>query len=173
MSDDDVTVEHLPGGSYIASGSYEDLMELERKNQEAALNNLLPVQRELLDGRAFCWFSYNGELDLACFGEVDSVEEASEKEKALLGPEDDEPFDYAQGRRNGYAFSRTYSAWEPSGELGDVHLLELIPIPREAFEKAKECGWDMSALVQADPAIYIHVVSAWNNAVVAKAKGGA
>jgi hypothetical protein len=171
LSDEDkVTVHDLPGG-YIAEGSWEDLMKFEIENQAAALAALLPAQRELLDGRAFCWFSYNGTIELAVFGESDSVEESQRKEKALSGPEDGPGFDYAEGRTRGYAFSTSYSTWDTRGELGDVHLLELVPIERSAFESARECGWDMSTLVQTYPAVFGYVTSVWNEAVVAKAYG--
>lgn len=169
MSDDNVTVEHTPGG-YIASGSWEDLMKFEADNQAAALAALLPVQRELLDGRAFCWFNYNGELGLAVFGESDSVEESQRKEAALSGPEDGEPFNYAEGRRRGFAFSMSYSAWEPRGELGDVHLATLMPIERRAFEAARDCEWDMVTLAKKYPQAYGYVVSAWNAGVTAQMK---
>jgi hypothetical protein len=165
---DEVTVEHIPGG-YVASGSWDDLMALEAANQAAAMPNLLPAQRELLDGRAFCWFSYNGEIDLAMFGESDSVQESQRKEEALSDPEDGPGFSYAEGRARGYAFSTSYSTCETRGELGDVHLLTLVPIDHKAFEVARSCNWDMNAIMQADPATFGYITSVWNTAAVAKA----
>lgn len=163
-----VSVEQLGGGAYIASGSFEDLMEFERQNQEAALAALQPDQRALLDGRAFCWFQWNAELDLAVFGQVKSLDD-QEKEIRASSEEDDDPDAqvamYRDSRARGFAFSESFSAWEPRGELGDVHVLEIVEITRHAFDAARRAEWEMDNLVKIDPASYMEIASRWNDLV--------
>lgn len=158
-------VEHLGGGNYIASGSMEDLWALEVANQAAALAKLTTEQRELLDGRAFCWFRWQAAYNLAIFGECKSVADQQAETRATYGDEDD--FDYAEGRRRGFAFGTAYSVGEARGELGDTHLLDLVPVSRGTFEAARTAGWDMNALFQQDLDAYLECSHAWNRMVLA------
>jgi len=172
----EVEVTQLGDGDYIATGSFEDLAEFERKNQEAALAALTPDQRALLDGRAFCFFRYMAGEELSLFGKVKSLDELAAETRARWDPEDgpveDQIESYADLRSRGFAFAETFSAWMPTGELGDVHLSTIVEITPEAFESARKAEWLMENLVHIDVPAYMQCADRWNTFVTKKWQQG-
>ena len=65
------------------------------------------------------------------------------------------PAEDAALRARGYLTGTAYSAWEPDGEHGDVHVSQVMPISRLTFVVAREEGWPNT--VQ-DPSAYPELV---------------
>jgi hypothetical protein len=50
-------------------------------------------------------------------------------------------FDTTDNRERGYLTGTGYSVAEPSGEYGDTHVADVIPISERVFLLAKSLGW--------------------------------
>lgn len=108
------------------------------RNEEAANARMTPAQSRLRDDADIDRYAvsvhYGG--DLVVFHEIPGIATTT-----LLDDEDDERELARALRIRGYLFAKSFSAWEPSGEVGDVHASAVEPVSREAFELARELGW--------------------------------
>jgi hypothetical protein len=92
------------------------------------------------------------EVGIVVFGEAIPLDEALAAEAKcydnLDDPEERAEYEFSasilrNARTRGYVFSRCYSVVEPRGELGDVHVSRMIPIPQDVFELARSRGWQI------------------------------
>jgi hypothetical protein len=91
--------------------------------------------------------------DLIIFGRISTTEELDAEERRLGATEEEiayehEAMDYSYSR--GFRFGRAYSIVEPTGELGDTHISQMVPITKEEFEDAKRLNWDADAVIASD-----------------------
>jgi hypothetical protein len=72
----------------------------------------------------------------------------------------------------GYVFGKAYSVVEPTGELGDTHVSQMVEVPRETWELARSYNWAIGAMLD-DPVSRgraLHVTNAWNAMITERAK---
>jgi hypothetical protein len=125
----------------------------EMRAKEYRANAELTVeQRQLLHSTEMCWFVQPTEVSIVVFGEAIPLDQSLADEAKhydnLDDPEERAEYEFAanvlrNARARGYIFCRCYSVVEPRGELGDVHVSRMVPIPQEIFELAKSYGWQI------------------------------
>lgn len=164
------------GDGVISFSSLDEMLEYQHQAHEAAMKLVTDHQRELMDGQGFCWFSYRPDYGdgFTIWGERKSLAEIAQEygdkaaEYAAKGDhETAEEWRYtiAQDKESlarGYVFGTAYSAWEPDGELGSTHVTQMIAVPRETFDHARECGWSIDRLMAEHPAEMLDVVLRWD-----------
>jgi hypothetical protein len=60
-------------------------------------------------------------------------------------------FDAADNRERGYLTGTAYSAGMDTGEYGDTHVSQVIPISRDIFRLAQSLGWPDWSRLSSDP----------------------
>lgn len=121
----------------------EDALESIRQAEETARALTTPEQA------AIGWGDYFEVLPernygLRAWGRIYGRKELEESERSCGAPDEEIVLTMMRsddGFERGYRFARTYSAVEPDGELGDVHVSVMRKITREEFGQARENGW--------------------------------
>ena len=120
--------------------SMEAMWEFMREQERLANENTADWQRAI--GYGDYWMRMYEEILI--FGYVNTLDELDAIEREL-GVEDDElAFErsmISNAHERGYRYGKAYSVVEPDGEWGSTHVSTMIPISREMFEAARECGW--------------------------------
>lgn len=140
----------------VTYDSFEEMLEDQRRKEEAANAAVLPIQAEKV-----VWDSYAAAYHVATgtwiYGRIWSREELREKNtvpleeaqeygyesvEAFLDAEDERWQEiYGRGYRTGTWFSTMDPICAGPGEIGDHHISGLWPISKEIFEEAKAAGW--------------------------------
>jgi hypothetical protein len=145
-----VSTPQLPVPNIMSFNNFDDMMTFLAANEAAANASVVPCQRELLDGREFWYWRTVESMKIDIIGHVPSLAETLKAERATYSDpfEEDEAEEFAWSEKSlhdrlsrGYVFGRHFSVIEPKGELGDVHVSQVIPISREAFEECEAAGW--------------------------------
>lgn len=115
--------------------------------REAADARVLPMQEDIKIGD--CFIRYAPEADLVIYGEV--IDPLAFYEGKDLDADDGElraekAYEEklrAEPHMKNFRFSKCYSVACEDGELGDVHVSTMLPIPRKYFEAAQRLTWPM------------------------------
>lgn len=131
---------------FNSSEGLMDFYEQMRKDEEIANASLHPTQAAMRDNTTERQWAYRWEesMQLHIFGEVWSIEESEQAERdcGSTGSELDFTMDgIRNSRTRGYVFGKWYSVYCEEGELGSAHVSNLMPIPQEIFEAARNTGW--------------------------------
>jgi len=112
----------------------DDMMAAMAANEDMANAQLTPGQIALRDdtGHTRYWVRAIPDWDLVIYGEADTI---LTLKAAGVG------FDPVDNRERGYLTGRGYSAHEPTGEYGDTHVFDVIPISDTVFRLAKTLEW--------------------------------
>lgn len=120
--------------------NFDDMMNAISKGVESAKARMTPEQEAITYGDY--WMRvWEG---IPIFGYIIPRDELEASERELGAT--DEEIEYENdvldaSYANGFRFGRAYSVMEPDGELGDTHVIDMIPITKEQFEEAKSLGW--------------------------------
>lgn len=122
-----------------AFDNMDEMMATMAASEDAANRGLTPGQTRLRDDNAITtyWARPLPDMDLVVYGVV-------QPNSAF----DDEDFDVAENRERGYLTGEAFSAWEPTGEHGDTHVSQVIPISINLFEAAREQGWPTFSMLR-------------------------
>lgn len=138
--------------SFQEFGSLDEFFQNMRAKEYRANAELTVEQRRLLHSTEMCWFVELTEVGIVVFGEAIPLDQSLANEAKLYDnlddPEERMEYEFSanvlrNARTRGYIFCRCYSVAEPRGELGDVHVSRMIPIPQEVFELARSHGWQI------------------------------
>lgn len=115
---------------HIISGTWDELAEIQQQHEDAANASLTPGQVMLRDDTETTryWAQPLPDMGLVIYAVCPPVEE-----------------DLRDNRARGYLTGTAYSGWEPSGEYGDTHVSQVVPINEDLFEAARLAGfptWD-------------------------------
>jgi hypothetical protein len=116
-------------------GSMDEAFAAMNEAEAAANEALTPGQIRLRDDveNVRYWVRILTEYGLVIFGKV--------LPNADLKSDEDEGFDVDANRARGYLTGNAFSAWEPTGEYGDTHVSQVIPITPTEFVMAERLGW--------------------------------
>lgn len=103
-------------------------------HEDMANAQLSPGQIALRDdtGHTRHWARAIPDWDLVIYGEAESIDTLRAN-----GVE----FDPVDNRERGYLTGTAYSAHEPTGEYGDTHVFDVIPITARVYRLAETLGW--------------------------------
>lgn len=117
-------------------GSFEEMMEAERRARELADSRVKPAQAEIKPGQYFINFHYGP--DLPIFGEILDY-------KTLGIDEEEQEYvneSYEQPHMKFYKPTKAYSVACEWGEVGDIHVSEISAIiDKELFAWYAKHGW--------------------------------
>jgi hypothetical protein len=122
-------------------GSFEEMMEAERKAREAADARVESWQLKARSGDILVSMPYE---DLPVFHELLDNEKIVRENLWKYGDDYEEEGIYTldiynEPHMKNYRFCRNYSEVVPEGELGDIHLsIAICKISREYFNELKE-----------------------------------
>lgn len=134
-------------GPHVTSyDSYEEMMQDQERNEEAANAAVLEKQREITWGSYFLRLYGQGQGQIHIFGYVYTPEEIKELE-IDAGASIQEVEYYLVVRHNaharGYRWGNCYSVVTPEGEVGSTHISTSWPITKDEFEAAKNQSWTL------------------------------
>jgi hypothetical protein len=115
--------------------SMEEMFARMEAAEREANEGLLPQQIEIRDDTEHPRYWVRPYEGFLIFGHALSEEEVLATEGPGITHE------VMTRRRRGYLFGWCYSEIEPSGEVGDTHVANLMPISETAFLEAKAHGW--------------------------------
>jgi hypothetical protein len=132
--------------------NFEEMQKRMEEQLERAKSWIRPRQAAITYGDYWMrvWDAY-GDRILIC-GYIHTLDEVESEERRIM-EEDDESREEIEAEMayerqvmsnsyaNGFRFGRAYSVIEPSGELGDTHVSQMIPITKEEFEECKSLNW--------------------------------
>lgn len=125
---------------YVESfDSTEDAFAAMDAAEDAANSRLTPGQIRLRDDveHVRYWVQAIPEYDLVIYGKVPPIAEV----------QPGAGFDVAENRQRGYLTGTAFSNVEPTGEHGDTHVSQVVPITPTEFVLAQRLGWpDYAAL---------------------------
>lgn len=114
----------------------------------AANENAMPIQKSI--GRGCYAIRPAPEIGGFIFGYIFSEDEVHDMEIQCGADEAEVRSTMAtlqNGFERGYRFGRWHSVVVPEGELGDAHIINLMPIREEDFELAKVSEWEVEFAV--------------------------
>jgi hypothetical protein len=112
----------------------DEMMAAMAANEDEANRHLTPGQIRLRDAdtEPGYWAQALPGIDLVVYG-------IAESKSALITRE--VGFDVHDNRERGYLTGLAYSAAAPTGEFGDTHVSQVIPIGSVVFVMAEHLGW--------------------------------
>jgi hypothetical protein len=144
--------EHRQAGRQVVEvlgfDSHDEMIEHIRRAQRTALEGLHPAQQGI--GPGDCWVQFH---DVAnrhiVFGYVLplpvvrrlEVESGATKREAA-----DAVQETAARLANGFMYGKAYDRFNPKGELGETHKLNVWPIDHRTFSAAKNVDWQIDLL---------------------------
>lgn len=123
----------------------EDMFDYIDKGVTAAREAMTPEQAAITYGDY--WMRVDAPVLI--FGHIYTKEEFDKAELDAGASEEELEYEhkiYENSYNNGFRFGWAYSAWEPAGELGDTHVLNMIKITKEQFEEAKRYQWEAGGI---------------------------
>jgi hypothetical protein len=146
--------------------SLEQAMDYMETQRMAASEAMTPSQAALLDGQEHWYFSMYGDLYIC--GHIPAVEDVIATERMyydkVMDDEEQAEFDYIvhgikERASRGFVYVRAYSRIEPTGELGSVHVVNLLPITKQSFDEFIVNGFRVG---QRTPTLMIDIMESYN-----------
>lgn len=132
----------------IGFNNIDEALEHMAAADAEAYRRLLPTHHAMLRDteRTLYWMRVYRDLDgmIEIWGESPSLESLASTEREL-GASEEESRSFMErevlNRQRGYLRCVAYSVIVPEGEYGSVHASEVMPVPHEAFIRARALGW--------------------------------
>ena len=133
--------------------SMDEMLDYMRRSEEAAIASMTEEQKAIKPGDA--WASPRPEYQCVIFGKSRTLAEieASEKSHWSERPSAEERAEREaelkwtmestiDSHSRGYLYGEAWSILEPRGEYGSTHVSQMVKIPAEALEEARQSDWD-------------------------------
>lgn len=138
--------------SFTSYDNLDDMLADMREKEDEANASVLDCQRAVTWGSHYVRLWTDVSPPLVIFGYIHTEKELDAKEKEL-GAGAEERMSTMRRMRDsherGYRFGRHYSVVEPDGELGSVHIANVLgAITAEQFERAELFGWQLDHIAR-------------------------
>lgn len=130
--------------SHIESfDNLDDMFAKMGEMEDEANARLTPGQIRLRDDltRITYWVRAIPDWDLVVYGRAETVDVLRSAGVS---------FDPIENRARGYLTGTAFSATEPTGEFGDTHVADVVPINALVFEAARYHGWPTWSMLHED-----------------------